>query len=61
MNAYVNENCIGCGVCVGVCEDVFQMKDDGFAEAIGEVPEEFEALAKDAGDSCPVDAIELGE
>lgn len=59
MNAYVNENCIGCGVCVGLCEDVFEMTDDGFAKAIGEVPEEFEDLAKEAEGSCPVDAIEV--
>lgn len=59
MKAYVNENCIGCGVCAGMCEDVFHMTDDGFAKAIGQVPEEFEELAKEAGESCPVDAIEI--
>ena len=36
MNATVNENCIGCGLCAGVCPEVFSMGDDGFAHG-GEV------------------------
>ena len=39
MNATVNENCIGCGLCAGVCPEVFSMGDDGFAHG-GEVPAE---------------------
>ena len=37
MNATVNENCIGCGLCAGVCPEVFSMGDDGFAHG-GEIP-----------------------
>ena len=26
----VNESCIGCGTCVGVAPDVFEMNDEGY-------------------------------
>lgn len=54
----VNENCIGCGACTGVCPEVFDLNADGVAENIlGEVPAELEDAAKEAMASCPVDAI----
>ena len=34
MNATVNENCIGCGLCAGTCPEVFRMGDDGVAHGI---------------------------
>lgn len=56
MKVYVDKDtCIGCGVCEGICPDVFKMTDDGKAEAI--VPETETACAQDAADSCPVQAI----
>ena len=58
MKATVNENCIGCGLCAGVCPEVFSMGDDGFAHG-GEVPEELLADAQEARDGCPVSAISL--
>ena len=59
MRANVDqETCIGCGVCPSVCEEVFQLGDDGKAHVIGEeVPANCENQAKDAEDACPVDAI----
>ena len=51
MKYAVNENCIGCGLCVGLCPEVFAMTDEGVAAAVtDEVPE--------TAESCPVDAIE---
>ena len=57
MKAHVNEDCIGCGLCASTCPDVFQMNDQGLAEAVGEVPAGMEELAAEARDNCPVDAI----
>lgn len=49
----VNETCIGCGACTGVCPEVFDLNDDGLAEnIIGEVPAELEAAAQEAAEAC---------
>ena len=58
MNATVNENCIGCGLCAGVCPEVFSMGDDGFAHG-GYVPAELLGTAQEAQDGCPVIAISI--
>lgn len=63
MKAYVDKDtCIGCGLCPSICEEVFQMQDDGKAHVIvedEEVPKEAEDLAKEAESSCPVAAIKV--
>ncbi len=59
MKYFVNENCIGCGLCTSICPEVFSMSDSGTAMASGnEVPQEALESAKEAAHSCPVDAIE---
>ena len=59
MKAHVDhETCIGCGVCPSVCPEVFEMRDDGLSHVIVDtVPAGAEDAAKDAEESCPVDAI----
>ena len=59
MQYYVNENCIGCGLCTSIATDVFTMTDTNVAVAIEcDVPKESEHEAQTAMESCPVDAIE---
>lgn len=50
--------CISCGLCTSICPEIFRMADDGIAEVYQEdVPEELEASAIEAQDSCPVAVI----
>ena len=59
MKYFVNDGCIGCGLCAGTCLEVFSMSDSGVAVAIdAEVPEEVLDSAAEAMDGCPVGAIE---
>ena len=59
MKFFVNENCIGCGLCVGTCPEVFEMTDEGHAKAIdGDAPADALGSAKEAEANCPVSAIE---
>lgn len=61
MKAKVDENiCIGCAMCVSMCETVFSMNDNGLSEAILEdIPSEHINDAEEARDCCPVDAISI--
>ena len=59
MEYKVNDNCIGCGLCAGICSNVFSLGDDGMAVATeGEINSSDEVDAENARTSCPVDAIE---
>ena len=61
MIAKVDEStCIGCGACPSICPEIFQMNDEGLAEAyVNPVPSSLEASAKEAADGCPVEAIHI--
>ncbi len=59
MKYFVNDGCIGCGLCAGTCPEVFSMTDEGVAKAIEEeVPDEALDRAAEAKSDCPVGAIE---
>lgn len=58
MNARVNSNCIGCGLCASMCPSVFTMTDEGVAAARDEIFPDQEGQVQEAAESCPVDAIE---
>lgn len=57
MNVRIEDTCVACGVCTDLCPDVFVMGDE-IAEVVASlVPPEFEDLAREAAEDCPVDAI----
>lgn len=53
------EACIGCGACVDICPDVFKMDGDKAVPSVEELSEETVKSAKEAQDTCPVDAIAI--
>jgi ferredoxin len=55
------ETCIGCGVCVDTCPEVFELADDKAIAKVNEVPKDLVESCKEAADNCPVEAIELKE
>lgn len=60
MKIKVNqETCVGCGACVGVAEDLFEIQDSGLSHAKKEeVPKDKEEQAQEAIGVCPTGAIE---
>lgn len=61
MKAYVDENCIGCGLCTSLCPEVFQMTDEQVAVASQRVSAGMEDTVAEARENCPVDAIHTEE
>lgn len=56
------EACIGCAVCVAICPDLFEMDEEGIAVVKkNPVPANLESEAKEAAESCAVEAIHLEE
>jgi len=54
--------CAGFGVCLGLCPEVFELHDDGYAIVrVNEVPQELEEAVRKAVSQCPSRAISLSE
>ncbi|MCX5692351.1 MAG: ferredoxin [Candidatus Omnitrophica bacterium] len=49
--------CVGCGLCINTCADIFEMKDDKAVVKAKAVPPASEDCVKQAKDECPVEAI----
>lgn len=63
MKVKVNrDSCIGCGACAAICDEVFEIDDEGLSVAkTEEVEEDKKQEVQDAADSCPTGAIEVEE
>jgi ferredoxin len=63
MKARVDTDlCAGFGICLGICPEVFELHDDGYATVlVGEVPPELEDLVRRAASQCPAQAISLSD
>lgn len=63
MKVNVNKDiCIGCGACQVIADKVFELGDDGYANAKVEIVEDNDKEdVIDASEGCPVGAIEITE
>ena len=52
----IDDNCISCGACAAICDDVFEI-DEISRVKVDVVPEELEDLVHEAIESCPTEAI----
>ena len=58
MKYYVNNDCIGCGLCASTCPEVFHLTEQNVAEASDrDTAPENEDAAREAMENCPVSAI----
>jgi len=54
--------CAGFGACLGLCPEVFELHDDGYAIVrVAEVPKEYEEAVRTAVRQCPSGAISLSD
>ena len=49
--------CVGCGLCVPTCPEVFEIQEDKVIVKVQVVPSGSEETCKQARDECPVEAI----
>ncbi len=61
MRPIIDESlCIGDGICVDICPQVFEMRDDNLAHVITDSPgDELSAGINEAADACPTGAISI--
>ena len=62
MKVRIDESlCTGCGLCVDICPEVFEMPESVSIVKTPEVPEDLVDKVKEAAESCPVEAIIIEE
>ena len=60
MKAVIDADaCIGCGLCVDTCPEVYEMPEDKAIVKVDEIPAEAQESAKEGAENCPVDAIKI--
>lgn len=53
------DTCIGCGLCVSTCPEVYKMEGDKAIVYVSVVPKDAEDTCKKAVEDCPVTAISI--
>jgi len=62
MKAKVDpELCTGCGVCVDICPEVFDVQNDVTVVLVDPIPSEHEEAVREAAEACPTEAIIIEE
>ena len=64
MRAVVDPDvCTGCGTCVDICPDVFELSDDDDVAVVKveSIPGDAAEDCQEAADNCPVEAISIEE
>ncbi|MCM1194639.1 MAG: ferredoxin [Corallococcus sp.] len=60
MKVKVNDDCIGCGMCINLCPEVFDYNAQGLSQVIGDA--DCNPLkVEESAEVCPVNAIEITE
>lgn len=60
MKATVDQaKCIGCGLCVSICDDVFDLDENGKSTVQADADCDKAGCCQEAADSCPADAISI--
>ena len=50
----------GCGPCVDICPEAFELNEEGLAVVkLSEIPVKLQDACKEAADSCPSEAISI--
>ena len=56
------ELCSGCGPCVDICPEIFELNEEGIAVVkVNEVSAELQDACKEAAGDCPTEAISIKE
>ena len=57
----IDDLCTGCGLCIDICADLFEMEESTVTAKVDVVPPDQENCCKEAAENCPTEAIKIEE